>query len=74
MAKVNPIQLEKCLKGLDYPTDKENVVKHAEKHGADEDIRSALSQIPDRSYNKPTDISKAIGQIDRQSRGGHAQA
>lgn len=31
MAKVNPIDVQKHLKGLDYPATKEDVIKHAEK-------------------------------------------
>lgn len=63
MAKVNPIQLEKHLKGLDYPAKKADIIKQAEQQGADEDAKSALQQLPDQTYDSPTAISKAIGQI-----------
>jgi hypothetical protein len=36
MAKVNPIQLQKHLKGVDYPASKEQLVQYAQKQGADE--------------------------------------
>ncbi len=65
MAKVNPIQLEKFLKGLDYPISKADLVKYAEQHGTDDNARAALQQLPDRTYDGPTGVSKAIGQIDR---------
>ena len=61
MAKVNPIQLQKHLKGVDYPASKEDLIKHAKQNGADEDALSALEQIPDEDYEAPTDVSKAIG-------------
>lgn len=67
MAKVNPIQLEKYLKGMDYPAKKADIIKHAEQHGADENVKSALQQLPDKTYDGPTGISKAIGQIDRDA-------
>ncbi len=67
MAKVNPIQLEKHLKGLDYPAKKADIIRYAEQHGADETVKSALQQIPDQTYEGPTGISKAIGQIDREA-------
>lgn len=61
MAKVNPIQLQKHLKGMDYPASKEDLIKHAQQQGADEDALSALEQLPDEKYETPADVSKAIG-------------
>lgn len=62
MAKVNPIQLQKHLKGVDYPASKENLINHAKQNGADEDALSALEQLPDEKYETPTDVSKAVGE------------
>lgn len=61
MAKVNPIQLQKHLKGVDYPASKEDLIKHAKQQGADEDAVAALEQIPEKEYETPADVSKAIG-------------
>lgn len=61
MAKVNPIQLQKHLKGMDYPASKEDLIKHAQQQGADEVALSALEQLPDEEYETPADVSKAIG-------------
>lgn len=63
MAKVNPIQVQKFLKGLDYPASKQDVLQKAEQDGADEDVRSTLEQLPEEQFETPADISKAIGQI-----------
>ena len=67
MAKVNPIQLEKYLKGLDYPAKKSEIIQHAEQHGADKRVKGALEQLPDQTFDGPTGVSKAIGQIDRDA-------
>lgn len=64
MAKINPIQMQKSLKGMDYPASKEELVKHAEQQGADEDVRAVLAQLPDRQYETPADVSKAVGQAE----------
>lgn len=64
MAKVNPIQAQKYLKGVDYPVSKDDLVKHAEKQGADEALRAALQQLPDERFQTPADVSQAIGQIE----------
>ena len=63
MAGVNPIQLEKYLKGVDYPVSKADLLKQAEKNGADEQARSTLEQLPDQSFDSPTDVSKAVGAL-----------
>lgn len=64
MAKVNPIQLQKHLKGVDYPASKEQLVQHAQKQGADDNAISVLQQLPDEEYESPTDVSEAVGEIE----------
>jgi hypothetical protein len=64
MAKVNPIQLQKHLKGVDYPASKQDLIEHAKQQGADEAALSVLGQIPDEQYDTPTDVSKAVGDIE----------
>lgn len=64
MAKANPIQLQKHLKGLTYPTNKEDLIQHAKKHGADNNAISVFEQMPEDEYETPADVSKAIGEID----------
>lgn len=61
MAKVNPIQLQKHLKGMDYPASKQELIEHAKNQGADEDALSALEELPEQEYEAPTDVNKAIG-------------
>jgi hypothetical protein len=60
MAKINPIELQKSLKGVDYPATKEDVVSAARKNGADDEIMSALQNLSDKSFEKPTDVTKAL--------------
>lgn len=56
----NPIQVQKFLGGLDYPVSKNTIVDTAKKNGADKEVLDALGRIPDREYDAPTAISKAI--------------
>ena len=42
MAKVNPVQVQKFLGGLDYPATKQDIVKKGEQEDADENVRSTL--------------------------------
>jgi len=63
MAKVNPIQVQKFLKGVDYPASAEDIRKAAEKNGADDDITQTLAQLPNESFQTPADVSKALGDL-----------
>jgi len=60
MADVNPIELQKHLGGVDYPASRDDLVKKAEQNGADEDVLEALRGIPDREYDAPTAVTKAV--------------
>ena len=62
MAQVNPIQVQKFLGGINYPAGKDEIVRHAEGQGADENILSVLRQIPDRQYDGPNAVSHEISE------------
>jgi len=64
MSKVNPIQMQKFLKGMDYPASKEELIDHAKQNGADENVCTTLEQLPDEEYETPADVSKAVGKIE----------
>ncbi len=61
--KINPIQLQKYLKGIQYPADRETIIRTARGHGADQDMLSTIEQLPDKEYKNPAEISKEIGKI-----------
>jgi hypothetical protein len=64
MARVNPIEVQKHLKGIDYPVKKEALIKHAQKNGADQKLQSILEELPRDEFQTPADVNKAIGQIE----------
>lgn len=63
MVKVNPIELQKQIKGVDYPASKDDIVSQAESNGADDEILDALRKMKDGTYEKPTDISHAVSEV-----------
>jgi hypothetical protein len=63
MPHVNPIQLQKYLKGVDYPASREALLANAKKMGADENVFSSLKQLPDEDFETPADVSEAIGKL-----------
>lgn len=60
--KSNPIQVQKFLKGLDYPVSKQDIINQAKKNKADKEIMDLLNHLDDREYNSPVEVSKAISQ------------
>ena len=64
MAKVNPIQAQKFLSGMDYPAGKPEIVEHARGQGADQDVLEALEQISDREYDGPNAVSAELGNVE----------
>ena len=59
MAKPNPIQLQKCLGGVNYPASKEELVKHARSSGADNTVLEHLEALPERTFTGPDQVSKS---------------
>ena len=54
------IQAQKYLGGLDYPASAADIAKKAEGSGAPDNVLQALRDLPDREYDSPTAVSKAL--------------
>jgi hypothetical protein len=61
--RVNPIQLQKFLGGVDYPTDKRTLIDRARDKGADDNVLRTLEELPFDRFNSPNDVSEAVGKI-----------
>ncbi|MET9000408.1 DUF2795 domain-containing protein [Amycolatopsis sp. Hca4] len=61
MSKPNPIELQKYLAGVDYPAKRDDLVRAAEKNGADSGTLDVVRRLPDRTYEGPSGVSKEIG-------------
>ena len=59
----NPVQVQKFLKGLDYPASKQDLIECARREGADENVLYTLGRLPERTYHGPNAISEEIGQL-----------
>jgi len=59
--EANPIEVQKALKGADYPTDRESLVSLAEENGAGGDVLEALRGLPDSEFSGPDDVMEALG-------------
>jgi hypothetical protein len=63
MASVNPIQIQKYLKDVDYPVSKADLIRRAEEHGADKNIRETLERLTEKEFKTPTEVSQAISKV-----------
>jgi hypothetical protein len=63
---VSPVEVEKSLKGIDFPAKKEDLIKHAQQQGAKKEVLETLKDLPEEDFQSPIDVSKAIGEMDRK--------
>jgi len=58
--KANPAVVEKYLAGVDYPASRDDLIKRAKDNKANKDVIDTISSLPEKTYNSPIDISKAM--------------
>ena len=58
---VNPIELQKHLKGADYPASKDELVELAESNDAPREIVDALRNAGDETFDGPDQVMRALG-------------
>lgn len=54
--------IAETLKGIDFPTQKKNVVEHARKNKAEKEVLEVLGNLPEQEYNTMADVMKGVGQ------------
>jgi hypothetical protein len=60
MAQAEFIEVQKALGGISYPATRDQLVDHAKGNHAGEDILDVLRNLPDREYDGPNEVSKAV--------------
>ncbi|GCF06902.1 DUF2795 domain-containing protein [Dictyobacter arantiisoli] len=63
MAKADSMNIESYLKDMKYPANREEIVKHAQQQGGDDQMCSMLRQLPNQHYRSVNEVSKALGNI-----------
>ena len=58
---VNPIELQKHLKGVSYPASKQDLVSTAQGNDAPSDVVDALQGMDDSEYSGPDQVMAALG-------------
>ncbi len=61
--RASPIAIQKYLRGVDYPVQKEALLATARAEGADAAVLHTLAQLPDTRYSSPIEVSQAVGRL-----------
>lgn len=59
----SPSNVEKFLKGVNYPAKKEDLVQTAKSNGAPSEVMDVIKQLPASQFGGPQDVMKAYGQV-----------
>lgn len=62
-AKANPVEVQKFLEGVGYPTRKRQLVQEARSQGASQRVRATLERLPEKKFDSPTEVSEEIGKL-----------
>ena len=57
---MNPIEVQKHLKGMSYPASKDDLVSTAESNGADEELLEQLRGMSADEFSGPDDVMEAL--------------
>ena len=55
------VEIEKALKGMDYPASKNELVQKAKQNKASNEVVQTIEGLPGNKFNSPIDVQKAFG-------------
>ncbi len=64
--KITPIEVEKYIKGVNFPADKEDLIHQAEGNHAPDEVMRVLNELTGKEYRSPVDIAKELSQNPKQ--------
>ena len=59
--ETNPIEVQKNLSRVSYPASRDELVEHARRQGAPDDVVSALQGLGDDSSSGPDQVMAGLG-------------
>lgn len=68
--ETSPIEVQKALKGMDYPAKKQDLIEKARKNGAPQEVMKVLENLPDKEFENAVDVSKEFREGGRGSHQG----
>jgi uncharacterized membrane protein YgcG len=68
--ETSPIEVQKALKGMDYPAKKKDLIEKARENDASKEVMQVLENLPEKEFENAVDVSKEFGE-GGGGRGGH---
>jgi hypothetical protein len=62
--KATTAAIERYLKGIRYPAQKEDLVHRAEDNGAPQDVMKVLNNFEDKEYGSTVEVAKEVGKVE----------
>jgi len=62
--RASTVQIEVFMKGIELPAGKDDLINHAKKNNAPDNVIAVLSRLPEKDYRSATDISHEVGQVE----------
>jgi hypothetical protein len=61
--KINPIMVQRYLRGINYPVKKAGLIDKAKDNDAPKEIVAVLDKLPNKDYKNPAEVSKGMGGV-----------
>ncbi len=61
---ISPTNLAQFLGGINFPCSKQDLINHARRRNAPQEVLNTLQQIPDRTYNSMSDVMSGVGKVE----------
>ena len=58
---LNPIDVQKDLKGVSYPASRDDLVTAARENGGNDDLIAELEGLDEDEFDSPAEVMKALG-------------
>lgn len=62
----SPANITHYLKGIDFPCNRNDLIKHAKQNGAEQPVISLLQNMPERQYGSMADVTNSYNQVREQ--------
>ncbi len=57
----DPGQIGQLLSSVHFPINKNDLLQHAQQHGANDQIVGAFQKLPDQTFNSQQDVQSKLG-------------
>lgn len=59
----SPADVSRYLRGIDFPADRDALIRHARRQDVDDKVLDLLDHMPNRDYGSMADVMKGISEI-----------